>query len=265
MFSLIGKIQDKFEQKKGYRNGIILGKRKGKVVIDESRNSIFAITEYQSGIFTSSIIPTILNWQKNLIILDIKDEFYNLTSKYRKSFGQEVIKVSKENIDEFSSKIEELLTKNNYSIYICISSFENSELRTKIKFLIEKILKNSNNFLYETLFILTYFNKIGKIDFLKEKIYLERNQENNLKLFLISDIVSLLEFKYDIPILFGKLKRKLLFLKNLDNVERIKFLELIIENTDFKINDILYIDGEKKMKLERLDYYKEPYFIKKIK
>lgn len=71
MFNLIGRIQEKCEQKKGYKNGIILGRRKGRTIIDtDIQGSIFAIADPRSGIFISSVIPTMKLFLFYLILID---------------------------------------------------------------------------------------------------------------------------------------------------------------------------------------------------
>ena len=266
MFNLIGRIQEKCEQKKGYKNGIILGRRKGRTIIDtDIQGSIFAIADPRSGIFISSVIPTILNWQKNLIILDIKDEFYDITSNYRKSIGQDVIKTTEKNIDNLLLGIRDILNKNKFSLYICISSLESNSFKKKIEFLIEEILKNGEEISEETLFILPYFNRLEETELFKEELYLEKNEKSKLRLFLISDVDSLIELKYNIPILFGSLNKKLLFLNSFEDCKGVRFLETLIEEMKPSVNEVLYFNNIKNIKLEIIEYYKEPYFMKKIK
>ena len=55
-FNLIKRIQEKCEQKKEYKNGIILRKRIGKTIIGNGiQNFVFAIVDPRSGIFISSV------------------------------------------------------------------------------------------------------------------------------------------------------------------------------------------------------------------
>lgn len=266
MFNLIERIQEKCEQKKGYKNGIILGRRRGKTIIDSDiESSIFAIADPHSGIFISSVIPTILNWQKNLIILAVKDEFYEITSNYRKSIGQDVIKTTEKNIDNLLLNVDEMLNKNNFSLYICTSSLDSDNFKKKVELLIGEILKNREKISEETLFILPYFNRLEEKELFKEELYLEKNNKNKLKLFLISDVDSLIELNYNIPILFGSLSKKLLFLNSFEDCKGVRFLESLIEEMKPKVNEVLYFNNSQNMKLKIIEYYKEPYFMKKIK
>lgn len=263
MFNIIGKIQDKCEQKKGYKNGVILGRKNGRISIDDSYSSIFAIAKDRREIFEGSIIPTILNWQNNLIIFDFKDELYDLTSKYRENIGEEVIRVSKKNINQVIQVINKILNKKKYSLYICISSLEENSFKERVKFLIEKILKNRKEIMESTLFILPYFNILGESQIIKESVYLDR-KEKNLKIYFISDVDSLIEAKYNIPILFGSLDNKLIFSNDLEEYKNLKFLQYLIEEIKPKTNELLYFNNSQNIKLRKIKYYEEKYFMKKI-
>ncbi|MFR4519439.1 MAG: hypothetical protein ACLT40_05705, partial [Fusobacterium sp.] len=142
-------------------------------------------------------------------------------------------------------------------------SLEENSFKERIKFLIEKILKNRKEIIESALFILPYFNILGESQIIKESVYLDR-KEKNLKIYFISDVDSLIEAKYNIPILFGSLDNKLLFSSDLEEYKNFKFLQYLIEEIKPKTNELLYFNHFQNTKLRKIKYYEEKYFMKKI-
>lgn len=79
-------------------NQIILGRKYGRDIIDNTMDSVFIATENISNIFSNSLINKVLtDWDKNTIVLDFKENFYKKTSQDREKFGK-IIKISEENL-----------------------------------------------------------------------------------------------------------------------------------------------------------------------
>ncbi|WP_341790147.1 type IV secretory system conjugative DNA transfer family protein [Rickettsia endosymbiont of Polydrusus tereticollis] len=68
--------------------GIIVGKFRGKLIRYTKPDFVSLGAGTRSGKGAGVVIPNLLEWQESLIILDIKQECYNITSKYR----QDVLK-----------------------------------------------------------------------------------------------------------------------------------------------------------------------------
>lgn len=79
-------------------NQIILGEKYGRDIIDNTMDSAFIATDNISNVFSNSLINKALtDWNKNIIALDFKENFYKKTSQDRKKFGK-IIKISEENL-----------------------------------------------------------------------------------------------------------------------------------------------------------------------
>lgn len=72
------------------RDGIILGKYKGKYLISNTPTHCLVIAPTRSGKGVGVVVPNLLNWRHSLICLDIKNENYRKTAGYRKSNGHDV-------------------------------------------------------------------------------------------------------------------------------------------------------------------------------
>lgn len=64
--------------------GIVVGKYQGKLVKYLKPDFVSLGAGTRSGKGASVVIPNLLEWQDSLIVLDIKQECFNITSKYRK-------------------------------------------------------------------------------------------------------------------------------------------------------------------------------------
>ena len=94
----MGIEEDIFLKKINKKSGIILGERLKRKLRDNSMDSFFIATEDISNIFSDSIINNALtDWEKNLIVLDFKENFYNKTLQNRENIGK-VIKISEEDL-----------------------------------------------------------------------------------------------------------------------------------------------------------------------
>ncbi len=79
--------------KEPYPDGVILGRdEKGNTVIDNEKTHISVIAPTRSGKGVGVIVPTLLNWQGSTLTFDPKGENYELTSGYRKSLDQIILK-----------------------------------------------------------------------------------------------------------------------------------------------------------------------------
>ena len=67
------------------KNGVVLEKNKGKLLIDNSKEHILLTMPPRSGKGVSCIVPTALKtWKESLFVFDVKGENYHLTSGARK-------------------------------------------------------------------------------------------------------------------------------------------------------------------------------------
>lgn len=72
------------------KEGLILGKYKGKYLISDTPTHCIVIAPTRSGKGTGIVIPNLLNWPDSIICLDIKHENFRKTAGYRKSHGHDV-------------------------------------------------------------------------------------------------------------------------------------------------------------------------------
>lgn len=79
-------------KKAGLRSGtgLILGKFKGKYMVDDGQTHVLVSAPTGSGKGVGIVIPNLLNWNGSAVVLDIKGENYELTSGFRKKYGQRV-------------------------------------------------------------------------------------------------------------------------------------------------------------------------------
>lgn len=71
--------------------GIVVGKYNGRLIRYTKPDFVSLGAGTRSGKGASIVIPNLLEWQDSLIVLDIKQECFNITSKYRKEvLNQEV-------------------------------------------------------------------------------------------------------------------------------------------------------------------------------
>jgi len=71
-------------------NGIIVGKFNGNIVRLPGQQFVILAAPTRSGKGVGVVIPNLLDYQESMVVLDIKQENYELTSGWRKSQGQEV-------------------------------------------------------------------------------------------------------------------------------------------------------------------------------
>lgn len=72
------------------KSGLILGKFKGKYLMDDGQTHVLVSAPTGSGKGVGVVIPNLLNWNGSAVVLDIKGENYNLTSGFRKKYGQRI-------------------------------------------------------------------------------------------------------------------------------------------------------------------------------
>jgi len=70
--------------------GLILGKFKGKYLMDDGQTHVLVAAPTGSGKGVGIVIPNLLNWNDSAVILDIKGENYALTSGFRQLHGQRI-------------------------------------------------------------------------------------------------------------------------------------------------------------------------------
>ncbi|MEE7546051.1 type IV secretory system conjugative DNA transfer family protein [Xanthomonas sp. Kuri4-1] len=71
-------------------NGIVVGKFNGKLVRLSGQQFVILAAPTRSGKGVGIVIPNLLEYQESVVVLDIKQENFDLTSGWRASQGQEV-------------------------------------------------------------------------------------------------------------------------------------------------------------------------------
>jgi type IV secretion system protein VirD4 len=71
-------------------NGILVGKFKGELVRLPGQQFVILAAPTRSGKGVGVVIPNLLDYQESIVVLDIKQENFDLTSGWRKSQGQEI-------------------------------------------------------------------------------------------------------------------------------------------------------------------------------
>lgn len=69
-------------------DGIIVGKRNGKFLLFGGTQHVILSAPTRSGKGVGIVIPNLLSWGQSVVVLDIKQENWGLTSKYRQLHGQ---------------------------------------------------------------------------------------------------------------------------------------------------------------------------------
>lgn len=72
------------------REGLILGKYKGKYLISDTPTHCIIIAPTRSGKGIGIVVPNLLNWPDSIICLDIKHENFRKTAGFRKEHGHDV-------------------------------------------------------------------------------------------------------------------------------------------------------------------------------
>ena len=99
-----------------YSDGVILGRdEKGNTVIDNEKTHISVIAPTRSGKGVGIIIPTLINWNGSTLTFDLKGENYDLTSGYRKSLNQVILKFAPYQEDSISyNPLSEIRLRTKY-------------------------------------------------------------------------------------------------------------------------------------------------------
>ena len=71
-------------------NGIVVGKFGGKILRLSGQQFVILAAPTRSGKGVGIVIPNLLDYQESLVVLDIKQENFDLTSGWRKSVGHEI-------------------------------------------------------------------------------------------------------------------------------------------------------------------------------
>ncbi|WP_266168361.1 type IV secretory system conjugative DNA transfer family protein [Dyella subtropica] len=71
-------------------NGVLIGKFKGDLVRLSGQQFVILAAPTRSGKGVGVVIPNLLEYQESMVVLDIKQENYELTSGWRGSQGQEI-------------------------------------------------------------------------------------------------------------------------------------------------------------------------------
>ncbi|CAM5532715.1 hypothetical protein AFAE65S_00093 [Alcaligenes phenolicus] len=69
--------------------GIIVGKLGGRYLMFEGQQHAIISAPTRSGKGVGIVIPNLLNWPESVVVLDIKQENWDITSAYRRKYGQE--------------------------------------------------------------------------------------------------------------------------------------------------------------------------------
>lgn len=69
--------------------GIIVGQMGGRYLMFEGQQHAIISAPTRSGKGVGIVIPNLLNWPESVVVLDIKQENWDITSGYRRKFGQE--------------------------------------------------------------------------------------------------------------------------------------------------------------------------------
>jgi type IV secretion system protein VirD4 len=69
-------------------DGIIVGKRNSKFLLFGGTQHVILSAPTRSGKGVGIVIPNLLSWGQSVVVLDIKQENWELTSKYRQIYGQ---------------------------------------------------------------------------------------------------------------------------------------------------------------------------------
>lgn len=75
---------------KSEKNGIVVGKFGGKLLRLSGQQFVILAAPTRSGKGVGIVIPNLLDYQESLVVLDIKQENFDLTSGWRASVGHEV-------------------------------------------------------------------------------------------------------------------------------------------------------------------------------
>jgi len=75
---------------KPHKNGIVIGKFGGKIVRLGGQQFVILAAPTRSGKGVGVVIPNLLDYQESMVVLDIKQENFDLTSGWRKSIGHEI-------------------------------------------------------------------------------------------------------------------------------------------------------------------------------
>ncbi|TXI45628.1 MAG: type IV secretory system conjugative DNA transfer family protein [Lysobacter sp.] len=75
---------------KPHKNGIVIGKFGGKIVRLGGQQFVILAAPTRSGKGVGVVIPNLLDYQESMVVLDIKQENFDLTSGWRKSVGHEI-------------------------------------------------------------------------------------------------------------------------------------------------------------------------------
>ena len=71
-------------------NGVVVGKMNGKLVRLSGQQFVILAAPTRSGKGVGIVIPNLLEYQESMVVLDIKQENFDLTSGWRASQGQEI-------------------------------------------------------------------------------------------------------------------------------------------------------------------------------
>jgi type IV secretion system protein VirD4 len=75
---------------KSSKDGVVVGKFNGKLVRLSGQQFVILAAPTRSGKGVGVVIPNLLDYQESMVVLDIKQENFDLTSGWRKSQGQEI-------------------------------------------------------------------------------------------------------------------------------------------------------------------------------
>lgn len=75
---------------KSHKNGVVIGKFGGKLIRLGGQQFVILAAPTRSGKGVGVVIPNLLDYQESMVVLDIKQENFDLTSGWRASVGHEI-------------------------------------------------------------------------------------------------------------------------------------------------------------------------------
>lgn len=117
------------------KEGLILGKYKGKYIISDTPTHCIVIAPTRSGKGNGIVVPNLLNWPDSLICLDIKHENFKKTAGFRKEHGHDIFMWSPLDQNGLSHRYNplEAVSKDPYQRISDIQIIANILIRDPVK------------------------------------------------------------------------------------------------------------------------------------
>ena len=123
-------------KKTNFNDGIFLGSVNNKHFFDTSNQHFLIKQENRVAQGTAFVMPNLLTYKKNMVVEDIKSEYYTFTSNYRKEvLKQKIFKIGiGDEIPEFPL--------DNFTIYLTVNPKDDQE---EVNKLFRKVSEGLNN------------------------------------------------------------------------------------------------------------------------